>query len=67
MEPRSGDQGTGTLKRNKEGVGKAFMPKALRINYGVNIMGRAGLFCTKPKLSAEVLIYVATSPEFCPL
>jgi hypothetical protein len=33
-------------------------------NYGVNIMGRAGLFRTKPKLSAEVLIRVATLPEF---
>jgi hypothetical protein len=29
-------------------------------------MGRAGLFRTKPKLSAEVLIRVATSLEFCP-
>ena len=27
-------------------------------------MGRAGLFRTKPKLSAEVLIRVATLPEF---
>jgi hypothetical protein len=26
-------------------------------------MGRAGLFRTKPKLSAEVLTYVATLPE----
>jgi hypothetical protein len=43
-----------------------FMPKALRINYGINIMGRAGLFRTKPKLSAEVLIRIATSLEFCP-
>jgi hypothetical protein len=29
-------------------------------------MGRAGLFRTKPKLSAEVLIRVTTSLEFCP-
>jgi hypothetical protein len=29
-------------------------------------MGRAGLFRTKPKLSAEVLIRVATLLEFCP-
>jgi hypothetical protein len=27
-------------------------------------VGRAGLFCTKPKLLAEVLISVATLPEF---
>jgi hypothetical protein len=27
-------------------------------------MGRAGLFCTKPKLSAEVLIRVTTLLEF---
>jgi hypothetical protein len=27
-------------------------------------MGRVGLFRTKPKLSAEVLIRVATLPEF---
>ena len=27
-------------------------------------MGRAGLFRTKPKLAAEVLIRVATLPEF---
>jgi hypothetical protein len=44
----------------------AFMPKACRINYSVNIMGRAELFRTKPKLSAEVLMRVATSLEFCP-
>jgi hypothetical protein len=31
-----------------------------KCNYRVNIMGRAGLFRTKPKLSAEVLIRVAT-------
>jgi hypothetical protein len=33
-------------------------------NTGVNIMGRAGLSPTKSKLSAEVLIYVATLIEF---
>jgi hypothetical protein len=27
-------------------------------------MGRVGLFCTKPKLAAEVLIYVATLLKF---
>jgi hypothetical protein len=30
-----------------------------KLNYSVNITGRAGLFCTKPKLAAEVLIRVA--------
>jgi hypothetical protein len=42
-------------------------PSCLRLhhsNYSVNIMGRAGLFRTKPKLSAKVLIRVATLPEF---
>jgi hypothetical protein len=29
-----------------------------------NFMGRAGLFRTKPKLSAEVLIHLATLLEF---
>jgi len=46
----------------------AFMPKAsYKLNYSVsNYIGRAELFRTNPKLSAEVLIRVATLLEFWP-
>jgi hypothetical protein len=36
----------------------------MKLSYSINITGRVRLFYTKPKLLAEVLIGVATLPEF---